>query len=533
MSSLWGRVEGFVRPLVRVASAEREAVEEERRQLNRRRVIGFSAAMACVHLVFFVVYGWLVSTPTATHVQWSRNLELVHGTMVLVALGLVLLGRRSTRLAIGEIFVVVYLAYGAAVSTNTQLTGRSVDVYLICIVTLGFAFRLHAATFTLATLGSLAALMVGVMLVQRDPQARFAAFANAAPTAFVAWVISRVQFRAFVDDVLQRRLIERQRDELVTLNQRLDRQLRERVVERSRELGLALSTMGSGRAHGDLELGTVVRDRFVIDRLLGRGGMGAVYRAHDRVLGRAVALKVLWRPKDELELQRFLREVEATADIAHPAVVRSFHVDVSEEGRLFQVQELVPGEALDRVLERSRVLSAGHAARIGSVLADALRAAHDHGVVHRDVKPGNVILTCSLPGLKLLDFGISKLKGRPRRRAETGQDVVVGTPLFMAPEQATAPEEAAEPADVYALGATLSLLLSGTRGARNVPSDTPAALEEVVARCLASDPSSRPHPAAVRDVLDQVARAAGALDLAECNRALIHPPEQTAITLEG
>src|SRR5262249_21782878 len=150
--------------------------------------------------------------------------------------------------------------------------------------------------------------------------------------------------------------------------------------------------------------GTVLGDRFEVDQWIGAGGMGVVYSGLDRVTRARVAIKVI-RPSKLIELdsmRRFLGEASVVAAITHPAVVRMIHVDISEDGLLYQAQEFVEGATLEEHLSAGTWPQA-EAARLGEVLCDALAAAHDHGVVHRDVKPGNVMLIDQSPGLKLLD----------------------------------------------------------------------------------------------------------------------------------
>jgi len=321
-----------------------------------------------------------------------------------------------------------------------------------------------------------------------------------------------------------------QQREIADLNARLDLQLRAKVVDRSRELGLALSAAWRPEPNEELPPRAVLRERFAVESRLGMGGMGVVYRARDLLVDRLVAIKVLRHITGVSAMQRFLREVEATAVVAHPAIVRSFHVDVTEAGRLFQVQELVDGEPLDRLLRVRGAMAPGHLARVGAALADALHAAHAHGVVHRDVKPSNVMLTRTAPGLRLLDFGISKLRGLA---SDTQTGAALGTPGYMAPEQAQSSGELGPPADVYALGATLSMLLTQSPVGRSFPSGTPPALGQLLSACLAQDPAARPTAAAVRDALADVAREAGALPLAEENAAVMGGDLGTPITQGG
>jgi serine/threonine-protein kinase len=262
--------------------------------------------------------------------------------------------------------------------------------------------------------------------------------------------------------------------EIVQLNEQLNQQ----VKERSRELSMALARLAED--HQALAPGAVLGDRVEIEARIGEGGMGAVYRGRDLVTSGAVAVKVVQAGSaNELDgLYRFLREAQALASLAHPAIVRSFHVDVADDGRLFQIMELVSGETLQAWLDREGPLRAPVAARLGAVLADALANAHAAGVVHRDVKPANVMLTSESPGLKLLDFGVSKLRdARAAHGRTTGN--VIGTPEFLSPEQIGDPENVGDRADVYALGLVLYLALSG-----RPPYDTVSARSWLVAHVV-------------------------------------------------
>jgi serine/threonine-protein kinase len=282
--------------------------------------------------------------------------------------------------------------------------------------------------------------------------------------------------------------------------------------------------------------GTVLGGRFVIGELLGEGGMGAVYAGVDQSSGGKVAIKVIQATSSrQLDaLRRFIREASTTATLTHPAVVRMIHVDVSDDGLLYQVLELVDGETLTRRM--SKKWPPGDAARLGAVLADALATAHENGVVHRDVKPDNVMLTTTSPGLKLLDFGIAKLYDAVSAGEETtrGGGVVLGTPAYMAPEQ-VAGGDVGDRADVYAVGVILFRLLAA-RGPfeassaqemmmrhvmatppelRAIDPSLPEPLSSLVARCLGKEPATRPTAAALAAELGAFADAAGAPALAK------------------
>ncbi|HEY4021558.1 MAG TPA: serine/threonine-protein kinase [Pseudonocardiaceae bacterium] len=198
----------------------------------------------------------------------------------------------------------------------------------------------------------------------------------------------------------------------------------------------------------------VLAQRYELGELVGRGGMAEVYRAHDQLLERAVAVKI-FRPHTDLAARRrFDDEARALARLAHPGLVSIFDVDTFDD-RPFLVMEFVEGTSLQaRLLDGP--WSPHQVMRIGCVLAEALAHAHGRGVVHRDVKPSNIMLDRDeLP--HLTDFGIALLAGAPRL---TGAYEIIGTPAYLAPEQLSG-GEVGPPADVYALALVLLECLTG------------------------------------------------------------------------
>src|SRR5262249_5842215 len=179
--------------------------------------------------------------------------------------------------------------------------------------------------------------------------------------------------------------------------------------------------------------GDVVVDRFEIEHEAGAGGMGTVFRATDRRAGEKVALKVL-RYEDEDMRARFEREATFLAALEHPRIVRYIDHGIAEDG-LYLAMEWLDGEDLARRLQRGPLSVVESVALAGSI-ADALAAAHTRGIVHRDVKPSNVFLVNGdLGAVKLLDFGIARAAVTATRlRTSTG--IALGTPGYMAPEQA-------------------------------------------------------------------------------------------------
>lgn len=217
----------------------------------------------------------------------------------------------------------------------------------------------------------------------------------------------------------------------------------------------------------DPNLGRVIDGRYELERRLGEGGMGSVYAARHVKLGRRVAVKII---HEELAnraevISRFEREVEANARLEHPNVATA--IDCGDDGgTAYLVMQLVEGESL-RMLMNDGPMEWREASEIGAQVADALAAAHAAGVVHRDLKPGNVIVErddVGRPRARVLDFGIASLLDEvDQSRAKlTREGHVVGTLGYMAPEQALARDTTAK-ADVYSLGILLWEMLAGDK----------------------------------------------------------------------
>ena len=325
--------------------------------------------------------------------------------------------------------------------------------------------------------------------------------------------------------------------------QSLNAQLKAQVKARSEELAVALARLAAQPDGGGLVRGSVLDDRFEVAEPIGAGGMGLVYAGRDRTSGQRVAIKVVRaRSGGDVEtLRRFVREAGAAATVPHAAVVRMIHVGVSDDGLLYQVQELVDGIVLSSCL--GRVWAPADAARLGAVLLEALAAAHASGVVHRDVKTDNLMLTSAAPGLKLLDFGIAKLYDAATgalgsSMTQTGN--LIGTPAFMAPEQARGDSDVGDRADVYAAGTVLYLLIAGRlpfekgggagwflmRAIEDAPPlrtfapETPEPLAKLVMACLARDSVDRPSAGEAARELAAFADANGARKLEAMSGAM-------------
>lgn len=199
---------------------------------------------------------------------------------------------------------------------------------------------------------------------------------------------------------------------------------------------------------------------YTIDRLIGAGGMGRVYRAEHRRMARAVALKTLAleRMQDESAVQRFYSEVRAAARLLHPNIVTAFDAgDI--DGTHYLAMEFVEGETLSQIVARRGPLPVDEAVRIIRGAATGLAYAHAAGIVHRDVKPGN-IMVASDGTVKVLDLGLATIRSDPAHRPSR-RGRLVGTIQYIAPEQLEDPDGADLRADIYALGATFFFLLAG------------------------------------------------------------------------
>ena len=203
--------------------------------------------------------------------------------------------------------------------------------------------------------------------------------------------------------------------------------------------------------HGRFLPGTKIADRYRIVSLVGKGGMGEVYRADDLKLGHTVALKFLPNKLAEVpqQLEYFLSEVRLTRQISHPNVCRVY--DIGEvDGQHFLSMEYIDGEDLRVLLRRIGKLPAGKSVEIAHQLCAGLAAAHDKGVLHRDLKPANIMLD-GRGKVRITDFGLAKVAG------ENTEGEIAGTPAYMAPEQLIGGQVTIQ-SDLFALGLILSLI---------------------------------------------------------------------------
>jgi serine/threonine-protein kinase len=257
---------------------------------------------------------------------------------------------------------------------------------------------------------------------------------------------------------------------------------------------------------------------YVLVRALGQGGMGSVYLAEHNFLRRPCAVKLI-RPelaRDDAAHARFEREVQAAAALTHPNTVQIYDYGQAEDGTLYYAMEYLPGESLESLVERSGPLEPARAVRILEQLCGALGEAHARGLVHRDVKPGNIML-CERGGIpevvKLLDFGsVAALRTGPEDPRITRSGMIVGTPAFMSPEQCRGDETLTPLSDIYSVGAVAFFLLTGKEpfyrkltavevmaaqiyefppSIHELRPEVPIELAAVVEKCLAKDPFER------------------------------------------
>jgi len=290
-----------------------------------------------------------------------------------------------------------------------------------------------------------------------------------------------------------------------------------------------------------LETGTVVAGRYKVLGMIGKGGMGVVYRAEHVHMRKTVALKVLLREflKVEEVVARFEREAVAAARIEHPNVVAASDFGKLEDGSFYLVLEYVDGTSLRSLIEKTGPLPLARTIRIAQQTLQALGAAHGNHIVHRDLKPDNVMLVADPEGgdrVKVLDFGIARVAGPASRDATklTQMGMVMGTIAYMSPEQATG-QAVDERADLYSFGVMLYEMISGVvpfdaelpsqvlakqlvEEPPPLPEGTPEPLVRLVMDLMQKKPEDR--PASAQEVLERLAE----LTATPSGRVVAPPP---------
>jgi serine/threonine-protein kinase len=260
-----------------------------------------------------------------------------------------------------------------------------------------------------------------------------------------------------------------------------------------------------------LAQGDVLANRYRVQRQLGRGGMGAVYLAHDEVLGDLVALKVIssaWAADEAAMIERFKRECAAARKVSSPYVIRIHDLGEARPGLLYLSMEYVQGRTVAELISSRGLVPIGDCIDILGQVCQGLAAAHDSGVIHRDLKPSNVLIG-ERNAVKIIDFGLAKATAT---EGLTATGMLMGTPYYMSPEQVRGRRVDAA-SDIYSLGALAYHLVTGRPPfsgenaiavgfahlseapvpPRQIRPDVPAELDAAILSALAKEPTARPR----------------------------------------
>jgi serine/threonine-protein kinase len=541
-----------------------EEFEHSRRELNIERSRTVASVLIVANALAVFWRGIEANVPRVTEDSpRSEALAMVHALSLPVALvGYFASSERGAKTwwvaglrdRAGEFAVAHLCAMGAALSLLALPQQREPYALVLAMVAGTMMFRARRSLLALAVFGTsaltLAAAMALLGTMRALPVLWVSLFFAAA-----CMKVSSVLWDSYANEVRVRADFERLNRELDQMVQeqtasviaqsseveRLNAVLSERVRETSRELSVALARLAKGeRLTATLARGTVLAERVEIVRPIGRGAMGVVYEATDLTSSSRVAVKVLSpKRKDDLDAMfRLFREAEAIASVEHPTIVRTEHVGVSEDGLLFIVLQYVDGRTLASALETDGRWPIDRVARLGSVLFAALEVAHRTGITHRDIKPENLMLVPDSPGLKLLDFGLARIR-EAASPISTGDDHILGTPAFMSPEQVLAPETVGPASDVYTAALVLYQLAAGcapyraTRAnewvarhafaeptpLKSVLGEVDPLFEETLMACLSKKIESRPTALHAARAFATVAIRLGASPLEVAERA--------------
>lgn len=305
-----------------------------------------------------------------------------------------------------------------------------------------------------------------------------------------------------------------------------------------------------------VQIGDILHAKYRVEAKLGSGGMGTVVRARHLTLGSTVAIKML-RPEqldNETSVARFVREAQLAATLRSPHTVRILDIELPSNGAPFIVMECLEGSDLGSLVKKEGPFEVARAVDVMLQILRSVGEAHAAGIIHRDLKPRNILLTND--GIvKVLDFGLAKHLVPPhgdQGNAVTRANVVLGSPRYMSPEQITTPDAVDLRADIWSLGATFYYLLAGAPPfadptvmqvvasivngdaprLRRARPDLPAELDQVVATCLAREPSRRyPDVFALREALNGLIRpSARHARTMECVQT---PIEESPVTTKG
>ncbi|HEX9453726.1 MAG TPA: protein kinase, partial [Candidatus Binatia bacterium] len=292
----------------------------------------------------------------------------------------------------------------------------------------------------------------------------------------------------------------------------------------------------------DPYLGQLIKGRYNVSSKIGQGGMGTVYLAEQVSVGRKVALKVLqgsYASDDEF-IGRFRREARLAASLNHKNIVTIYDFDQGNDGSLFIAMEYLHGEKLSDVIRRDGSLDVSRAIRLGLQIAEGLEAAHRTGVIHRDIKPDNIMVVGNRGAeeVKLMDFGIARMMDTGTMSNLTRTGMIMGTPAYMAPEQAEG-STISEQTDIYALGIVLYEMLSGSvpfkastpsavlikhlqeapAPLRKLRREVPAGLESLVMRSLEKKPQKRPRD--MREIAKELQKLDATMLVDENSKSLV------------
>jgi Protein kinase domain len=537
----------------------RARIDDERQAYNRRTVFVVVPILLGLHVLVALGFSRVHGT-TPADARWIYWLVRLHAGMAVVAALLFVAALRESQRAtflrpwLGDLTAALYVLFGAIVNANGQRAHAALNMFVLSNFAVAIVFRARPWVFLVSLAAGCGVVVTGALALHPDASIAVVNAITAVAFAIVALVTFLFVHGSRVREVIARFELERGKAELegrveaqvraIVAHakdiEQLNVQLNEKVRLRSEELSQALARLAAApRALLAPALGTLLGERVEIQGLIGSGGMGVVYRGYDRVAQAPVAVKLIHTDSVHHldDLHRFLQEARALATVQHPAIVRLLHVDISVEGQLFEIMELVEGQSLEARQRADGSLPWTTVARLGAILADALACAHAAGIVHRDVKPSNVMLTQAPPGLKLLDFGVAKLRdAHSFGTSDTGL-LVLGTPEFMAPEQILASGSVNDRADVYATGMLLYQCLAGrgpyaahtasqwmqahvhedARDLRAWLVSCPDELADLVMACLRKRPQERPRAADLAQALAALADAAHvpALDVLE------------------
>jgi serine/threonine-protein kinase len=269
---------------------------------------------------------------------------------------------------------------------------------------------------------------------------------------------------------------------------------------------------------------------YTLEQQIGEGGMGKVFKARHAFLRRPTAIKLL-RPElvDRESIARFEREASLASQLTHPNTIDIYDYGVTPEGIFFLVMEYIDGISLFQLVTQDGPLPPARVVTLLTQICESLEEAHGAGMIHRDLKPQNIMVCCrggKADVVKVLDFGLVKQTETPGETTLTASAVLAGTPLYIAPERLRDPSSATASTDIYSLGAVAYYLLTGRETFQgksvaemlfqtiNAPpprpsdmqADIPLELDQLVADCLAKEPESRP------DSVVEILRALEGLD---------------------